>query len=217
MFNFLFGSRETPQEKLRKNLRALRKAQRQLTTEVTNMERQESKLLVDVKKAAKEGQMSACRIMAKDLVRTRRYMEKYRTMRVTLQAMEMRVQAMSSNQQMGTAVREATVAMRSMNRRMNLPAMQKVLMDFERESGMMDMKEEMINDTLDDAMDDEDEEEEETEEVVQRVLDEIGIQLNQDLASAPKGLAAQPVAEGAADVLDDDAALQARLDNLRRE
>ncbi|KAJ2694807.1 ESCRT-III subunit protein did4, partial [Coemansia spiralis] len=79
MFNFLFGSRETPQEKLRKNLRALRKAQRQLTTEVTNMERQESKLLVDVKKAAKEGQMGACRIMAKDLVRTRRYMEKYRT------------------------------------------------------------------------------------------------------------------------------------------
>ncbi|KAJ2159815.1 Charged multivesicular body protein 2A [Coemansia sp. RSA 552] len=216
MFAYLFGKRETPQEKLRKNQRALRKAQRQLTTEVTNMERQEKKLLGDIKKAAKEDQVGACRIMAKDLVRTRRYKDKYRTMGIQLQAMEMRITAMSSSQQMATAVREATGAMRSMNGKMNLPGMQKVLMDFERETDVMNMKEEMMNESIDDAMDaDEEDEEEETEEVVQKVLDEIGIQLNQAVGPVPQGMGAQPA--DAVDALGDDAALQARLENLRRE
>ncbi|KAJ1856500.1 ESCRT-III subunit protein did4 [Coemansia sp. RSA 1822] len=205
----------TPQEKLRQNQRALRKAQQEISRQVVSMERQEKKLLGDIKKAAKEGQTSACKIMAKDLVRTRRYSKKYATMRTSLQALEMRLQRLTTSQQMSTAVLEATKAMRSMNSGMNLPGIQKVLMDFERESGMMDMKEEMIDETMDDAMqDDEEDEEEESEEVVKQVLDEIGIQLNQSLGSVPTNIAGPASNENA---LDDDAALQARLENLRRE
>ncbi|KAJ2829517.1 ESCRT-III subunit protein did4 [Coemansia erecta] len=206
----------TPQEKLRQNQRALRKAQQEITRQVTNMERQEKKLLTDIKKSAKDGQTNACKIMAKDLVRTRRYMKKYAGMRTTLQALEMRLQRLTTSQQMSTAVFEATKAMRSMNMGMNLPGIQKVLMDFERESGVMDMKEEMIDETMDDAMqDDEEDEEEETEAVVKQVLDEIGVQLNQSLGSVPQGFASQAGKDS--DILDDDAALQARLENLRKE
>jgi len=39
-----------------------------------------------------------------------------------------------------------------MSRNMNIPAMQKILMEFEKESGAMDMKEEMMNDAVDDVM-----------------------------------------------------------------
>ncbi|KAJ2786080.1 ESCRT-III subunit protein did4 [Coemansia javaensis] len=224
MFKFLFGGGETTQEKLRKSTRELRRAQRQIETEIAGMERQEKKLVADMKKAAKEGESGSCRIMAKDLVRTRRHVKKYRKMHVSLQAMGLRIQSVASNQQMAKAVQKATAAMGSMNRGMNLQGMQKVLMDFERESGVMDMKEEMINDAIDGAMDSEGEDEdEEAEEVFQKIYDEIGIQLGQDLGAVPSGLAAaQPaaaagVSEGTADILDDDAALQARLDNLRRE
>lgn len=42
--------------------------------------------------------------------------------------------------------------MASMNRRINLPAIQKIMMDFEKENEIMDMKEEMMNDTIDDAV-----------------------------------------------------------------
>jgi charged multivesicular body protein 2A len=54
--------------------------------------------------------------------------------------------------------------------------------DFERESEMMDMKDEMMNDVIDDVMEGEDDEEE-SEQIVNQVLDEIGISLNQSVSS----------------------------------
>jgi hypothetical protein len=53
--------------------RALEKAQRELDRERMKLEQQEKKLIADIKRSAKNGQMGACKIQAKDLVRTRRY------------------------------------------------------------------------------------------------------------------------------------------------
>ncbi|KAJ1815253.1 ESCRT-III subunit protein did4 [Coemansia sp. RSA 2671] len=221
MFNFLFGKRTTPQEALRKNIRSLNKAQRELERERVKMEAQEKKLIADIKKAAKADQRDACKVMAKDLVRTRRYIQKFHKMGTSLQAVSLRIQSLNSNQKMAVAMRGATTAMKSMNKSMNLPGMQKVLMDFERESETMDMKEEMMNDAIDDAMEDNEmDDEEESEELVNRILDEVLLEGNQALGTVPKTIKEQSaVAEGvgAFDPLDDDAALQARLDSLRRE
>ncbi|KAJ2760055.1 ESCRT-III subunit protein did4 [Coemansia sp. BCRC 34490] len=220
MLEFFFGKHQTPREKMRQNLRALTRAQRELDRERAKIEQQEKKLVADIKKSARAGQMGACKVMAKDLVRTRRYVQKFYQMRTSLQGVALRVQTVSSNQEMSAAMRGASRVMQSMNRSMNLPGMQKVLMDFERESDVMDMKEEMMNDAIDDAMEDDAEEDEEDESnaIVQQVLDEIGLQLNQSLADAPQTLAAhQDTSEGAEVALDDDAALQARLDSLRKE
>lgn len=45
-----------------------------------------------------------------------------------------------------------TRAMKSMNKRMNLPAIQKIMMEFEQQSEVMDMKSEMMDDAIDDAV-----------------------------------------------------------------
>ncbi|KAJ2910080.1 ESCRT-III subunit protein did4 [Coemansia aciculifera] len=221
MFSFLFGKRMTPQEALRNNIRALKKAQRELDRERSKMEAQEKKLIADIRKSAKADQRDACKVMAKDLVRTRRYIQKFYKMGTSLQGVSLRIQSMSSNQQMATAMRGATSAMKSMNKSMNLPGMQKVLMDFEKESATMDMKEELMNDAIDDAMeDDEVDDEEVSDELVNKILDEINLEGNQAMGAVPKTIRDQSaVAEGmgAIDPLDDDAALQARLDSLRRE
>ena len=63
----------TPAERLRKHQRALDRTQRELDRERTKLENQEKKLVQDIKKSAKNGQIGACKIQAKDLVRTRRY------------------------------------------------------------------------------------------------------------------------------------------------
>ncbi|KAH8555439.1 Snf7-domain-containing protein [Umbelopsis sp. PMI_123] len=219
--NFLFGSRKTPAEMLRQHQRSLNKAQRELDRERVKLEQQEKKLIADIKKSAKANQMNACKVMAKDLVRTRRYIQKFYQMKTQLQAVSLRIQTLRSTQQMSEAMRGATKAMASMNRRMNLPQIQKIMMDFERESEFMDMKEEMMNDAIDDAVEEEDDEAE-TNEIVERVLDEIGIDMNQQLVDTPTGLAQSAPAQSeriaqAEGMTDEDAALQARLDNLRRE
>ena len=54
---WLFGRRMTPEEMLRKNQRALTKAMRDLDREKTKMEQQEKKIIADIKKMAKMGQM----------------------------------------------------------------------------------------------------------------------------------------------------------------
>ena len=83
--DFLFGRKKTPDEMLRQNQRALNKAIRELDRERTKMEQQEKKIIADIKKMAKQGQMDAVKIMAKDLVRTRRYVKKFMLMRANIQ------------------------------------------------------------------------------------------------------------------------------------
>jgi charged multivesicular body protein 2A len=49
---------------------------REIDRERMGLERQEKKLIVDIKKAAKDGQLDSAKVMAKDLVRTRGYIKK---------------------------------------------------------------------------------------------------------------------------------------------
>ena len=72
-----------------------------------------------------------------------------------------------------------------MNRGLNLPQIQRIMNDFERESATMDMKEEMMNDAVDDVMDDDlEDEEEEGDKILKQVLDEIGVGISQQVRVA---------------------------------
>jgi len=222
---WLFGKKLTPEEMLRKNQRALTKAMRDLDRERGKMEQQEKKIIADIKKMAKMGQMDAVKVMAKDLVRTRRYVKKFIMMRAQIQAVSLKITTLKSQNAMAGAMKGVTRAMTSMNKQLKLPQIQQIMMEFEKQTEMMNMKEEMMNDVIDDAMEGEDDEEE-TDAVVSQVLDELGLQLTEGMAGLPStggslstataqgGKVAVP-AGGAAGGDDDD--IQARLDNLRRE
>ena len=54
---WLFGRKLTPDEMLRKNQRALNRAMRDLDRERTKMENEEKRIIKDIKKYAKMGQM----------------------------------------------------------------------------------------------------------------------------------------------------------------
>jgi len=175
----------TPAERLRKHQRALEKTQRELDRERTKLENQEKKLVQEIKKNAKNGQMGAVKVQAKDLVRTRRYIQKFYQMRTQLQAISLRIQTVRSNEQMMQSMKGATKLLGSMNKQMNLPALQRIAMEFEKENDIMDQRQEMMDDAIDDVTGLEDEEE--GEEVVNQVLDEIGIDLGQSVGFLERG------------------------------
>ena len=77
------------------------------------------------------------------------------------------------------SMKGATSLLGSMNRQMNLPALQRIAMEFEKENDIMDQRQDMMDDAIDDVTGLEDEEE--GEEVVNKVLDEIGVDLNQSV------------------------------------
>lgn len=85
----------TPAERLRKNQRMLDKAIRELDQMRVKLEKQEKTLIQQIKTSAKNGQMGACKIQAKDLVRTRRYVEKFYSMRSQLQKISLRLQVIA--------------------------------------------------------------------------------------------------------------------------
>ncbi|WIA34351.1 hypothetical protein OEZ86_012688 [Tetradesmus obliquus] len=213
---------------LRENKRMLDKAIRELDRERIGLQNQEKKTVAEIKKMAKEGQMDAVKVMAKSLIRNRHAVTKLHGLKSQLQAVSLRIQTLKSTQAMADAMRGATKAMRVMNKRMNLPNMQKILMEFEKQNERMEMTSDMMGDAIDDAMEGEGEEEE-TDDLIGQVLDEIGISTTTQLVSAPDmpvaaaavpAQAAPAMAEAvgagpsAGPGIDED--LQARLDNLRK-
>ncbi|GJN09857.1 hypothetical protein PR202_ga27903 [Eleusine coracana subsp. coracana] len=220
---------------------------RDIERERQGLQAQEKKLITEIKKTAKEGQMGAVKVMAKDLIRTRHQITKFYQLKSQLQGVSLRVQVaicvlcpfsverlltfvmcnclqtLKSTQAMGDAMKGVTKAMAQMNRQLNLPGLQRIMQDFERQNERMEMVSEVMGDAIDDALEG-DEEEEETEELVNQVLDEIGIDINQELVGAPSAAVAQPAAAGKVAQAESagnadsgiDADLQARLDNLRR-
>lgn len=236
LFEWVFGKSLTPQERLKKNQRALERTQRELEREKRKLEAQEKKLTLDIKKAAKNNQISAAKIKAKDLVRTRSYVSKFNNMQTQLQAISLRIQAVRSSDQMSSSMREATVLLAGMNRSMNLPQLQKISMEFEKQNELMDQRQEFIDEAIDGVMeDDEFNEDEEADEIVNKVLDEIGVDLNTELTNAPNGVLGSPIGVDDSDKVantrslvtehagpggassDPDSDLQARLDSLKRQ
>lgn len=221
MFEWAFGKKLTPQERLRKNQRALEKTQRELARETTKLQQQEKKLMLDIKKSAKQGQIASAKIQAKDLIRTKNYIVKFNSMKAQLQAILLRIQSVRSNQQMATSMRDATRLLLGMNKLMNLPQLSRIAQEFSKENDLMDQKQEFMDDAIDDAMEmDEDGlgEDEAADEILTKVLDEIGVDLNTSLEDTPNHISVEQeltnrVAQAVGNDEDD---LQARLDSLKK-
>jgi charged multivesicular body protein 2A len=137
-------------------------------------------------------------------------------MKTQLQAISLRIQTVRSNEQMMVSMKGATSLLGSMNKSMNLPALQRIATEFQKENDIMDQRQEMMDDAIDEVtgLDEEDE----TDEIVAQVLDEIGVDLNQKLGETPSGLPKSAIGEDATALSmgEDGDDLQARLNNLGR-
>lgn len=175
--------RKTPQEIMREQQRLVNRSIREIDRERMQLQQQEKKTIIEIKKMARQGQVPAAKILAKQLVQTRKSITKLYTMRAQMQTVQTQLTTMKSSAAMTEAMAGATKAMRKMNKKMNLPGMQQIMMEFEKQSEMMGMKQEMIDDTLEEL--DEDEDDEESEEVINQTLEEIGIDLEGKLVDVP--------------------------------
>lgn len=219
----VWGRQIPLKEVLRKNKREINKAIRELDKERANLEKQEQKLIADIRKFAKEGHMSTVKIMAKDLVRTRTYITKFIELRTHLNAVGLKLQTVKSQEAMADAMKSVTTAMIRMNKAVNVPTIQKIMTDFQRENERAEFTQEVMGDMLDDAME-QDGDEEEQDKIVGQVLDEIGINFGDTVPEAPTQIQQaapqedkpqpQAVGETSGDATVSD--LEARLNNLRK-
>ena len=180
----VFGKEKPLKEQLRENKRMITRAIRELDREKRSLEKEEQRLTIEIKKMAKENQMKAVKIMAKDLVRTRQYITKFIEMRSHLQGCALKLQTVKSHAAMAEAMANTAKAMHKMNKAVDVPAINKMMAEFEKENMKSEMMQEMMGDAIDDALEGEEDEEEE-EKIVNQVLDEIGIDMQNEVPNAP--------------------------------
>merc|ERR1719281_439232 len=103
-------------DRLKECQRQIKRSCRDVDRERSHLERNEKKLMADIKKAAKDGQIGAAKVMAKDLVRTRGYIKKMHKMKSHMEAISLRLTTMSSSQQMAQSMKGVTKVMGKMNK-----------------------------------------------------------------------------------------------------
>merc|ERR1711904_196407 len=100
-----------------------------------------------------------------------------------------------------------------MNKSMNMPQIQKIMAEFQKQSEMMEMKGETIDDAMDDG-----ETEEDTDMLVGQILGELGIEMQNEMNKIPETGTTVPQTQVPANTEqtlgDDD--IEARLMNLKR-
>jgi len=206
-------------EQLKANKRLITKAIRELDRERTQLERDQARLQMEIKKLAAQNQMSAVRVAAKDLVRTKAHIAKFYQMRSNMQGLNLKLQTMKSSHEMAQAMGKMSKAMKAMNKAINVPKMQELMMEFQRQEMAMGMTQEMMDDVVDDVLTEPGSAEAE-EALVKQVLDELGVNLAQELQEAPQAPVKTAVAAHAPQpvALDSEVSdLEARLENLRRD
>lgn len=173
----VFGEEKPLKDIVRENQRMIKKSIRELEKEIRTLETAEKKLIADIRKHAKLNQMGSVRVMAKDLVRTRNYITRFIGMKTHLNAVALKMQTVKSHDAMANAMKGVTKALTAMNKKMDLPGLNKIMAEFMRENERAELTQEMIGDTLDDAMEEEGSAEEE-DKIVGQILDELGVTMD---------------------------------------
>eukprot|EP00127_Corallochytrium_limacisporum_P000392 Clim_evm87s11 gene=Clim_evmTU87s11 len=159
----LFGKSKTPEEKVREWQRKLRQEERQIDRQIRDIQREENKVKQSMKIAAKKGDKTSCRILAKEVVNSRRQVNKLHTTKAQMHSVSMQMQNQLSMAKMAGQLQKSTDVMKAMNKLVKLPAISKQMQEMQKEMMKAGIIEEMLDETL--QFDDEDIEEAADEEV----------------------------------------------------
>ncbi|KAJ2776890.1 Vacuolar protein-sorting-associated protein 24 [Coemansia javaensis] len=213
----LFAKKPTPEELVRSWKSGLNKQQRALDRQAASIRVEEKRVEQSIKQLAKKGQADECKLLAKELVRSRKQRERIATNKAQLNSITLELESQASMLKVAGTLQKSTRVMHAVNRLMSVPQLERTLMEMSKEMAKAGVIGEMTSDMMD-AMDDEDIEDE-AEEEVDRVLAEV----TAGLLGAIKPVPAKPVAapaSAAAELSDAESELdlesmQARLSALR--
>jgi len=209
----------TLDEELKLHKRSLQRAIRELDREKMRLGNQEKKTIVEMKKLAKQNQVSSVKILAKDLLRCRKFQSRFLEMKAQLTGVQLQLQTMKSSQAMADAMKGTTKIMIRMNQQTDVKEVTKIMQEFMTENERQKLTQEALSEAVDETMEDDEVEE---EAVVAQVLDEIGIQLNGELKDVKtndiknNAIGSQPVPAQEAGFQAEEDHLEARLNALKR-
>mmetsp|Transcript_39708 Transcript_39708/g.55131 ORF Transcript_39708/g.55131 Transcript_39708/m.55131 type:complete len:225 (-) Transcript_39708:169-843(-) len=217
----LFQKKTDPKELVRKWQSTIRSEMRALDRQAREIKREEKKVTKSIKECAKRSDLNSAKLLAKELVQSRRTVTRLHTNKAQLNSVSMKLgESLAMVKVVGTLEKSGEV-MTAINNLVKVPEIARQMQEMSKEMMKAGMIEEMVTDALEDM--EEENLEEETEAEVDKVLQEIAGEtiaaLPGTAAAATKqaAAAAQKAAEAAkAEEQDVEfAALQERLNAVR--
>ncbi|KAJ2378665.1 Vacuolar protein-sorting-associated protein 24 [Coemansia sp. RSA 2611] len=188
-----FMKKPTPDEMVRKWTAGIRSQQRELERQANKIKMEEKKAEQSIKQLAKKGDVSSCKLLAKELVRSRKQRNRIATNKAQLSAISMELKRQQSMLKVVGNLQKSTQVMRSFHQLMSVPQMQRAMMEMSREMMKAGIIDEMTEDMME-SLDDEDLEEEADEEL-DKVLAEVTNGMLGEIKDVPAGNVVEPAAE----------------------
>lgn len=157
---------------MRKWTRNLRSEQRKIDLQVNKIRREEGKVKLEMKKAAKNDDTVAARMLAKELIRSRKAVNRMYTAKAQMNSIAMQLQNQVSQMKLAGQMAKSGDIMKEMNQLVNVKEVQQSMMSMSKEMQKAGLIEEIMNDTLDNALD-EDISDTELENEVNKVVIEV--------------------------------------------
>ncbi|CAG8632650.1 7604_t:CDS:2 [Cetraspora pellucida] len=167
----LFGKKISPDEMVKKWQRDIRTQQRVLERQIKEFGDVEKKTTNLLKQNAKKNDVKACKIFAKELVRTRRQIVRLHTSKAQLNSIQLQLQHQLATMKITGSLKKSVEVMKMVNGLAKLPEISKGMQELSVEMTKAGIIDEMIEDTFE-SFEDSDIEEE-AEEEVNKVLFEL--------------------------------------------
>uniref|UniRef100_A0A069DQ93 Putative vacuolar sorting protein vps24 n=1 Tax=Panstrongylus megistus TaxID=65343 RepID=A0A069DQ93_9HEMI len=149
----------------------IRKENSQLDRQIRSIQREEEKVKRSLKEAAKKGDKTVCTILAKEVLRARKAVNKIYTSKAHLNSIQMQMKNQLATLRVCGSLQKSTEVMQSMQRLVRVPEVAATMRELSKEMMRAGIIEEMLEETMDSI--DPEEMEEEAQEEIDKVLWEI--------------------------------------------
>jgi len=185
----IFGKGPTPEEQVKSWRSKLRAEQREIDRSIRGITTEEEKIKRSIKEAAKRGDKTTCKTLAKEIIRSKKAKDRLYGTKAQLNSVVLQLQQQLSNAKIAGVLKKSTDIMKVVNNLTKIPELQKTMMELSKEMMKAGLIEEMMDDALE-TLDDEDIEEAADEEV-ERVITEITSGIKSKSPSVPVELEAE--------------------------
>ena len=180
----LFGKSPDPKDQVNDWTKKLRKEGNQIERQINGIKREEAKVTKSLKDAAKKGDKDVCKILAKEIVNSRKSVNKLYAAKANINSVSMQMKNQLAMVKVAGSLQQSTEVMKTMQQLVKLPEIQKTMMEMSREMMKAGIIEEMMEDTLEGLT-----EGEEMEEAAQAEVDRIILELTTGkLTEAPSAV-----------------------------
>ncbi|KNC97170.1 ESCRT-III subunit protein VPS24 [Spizellomyces punctatus DAOM BR117] len=210
VMQMLIGKRLSPEEQVKKWRQTVRAQERELEKSMRGIDAEEAKVKRALKQAAKRNDTTSCKLLAKEIVRSRKARDRLYTSKAQLNSLTMHMQQQLATMKISGTLQKSTDVMKLVNNLVKLPEISSIMSEMGAEMMKAGIIEEMMQDSIE--MGDEEGIEEEAEDEVSKVL----FELTDGMLGEAPGAVGAPLEDQQPQAQEEDLeSMAARLSALR--